>query len=100
MTLPTKIPYYKKHKNGTIYPIWMLSPILSIIPPMMTGKMAPPMIAMTINEEAGFVSSFKPSMPSENIVGNMIDIKIQVHPMPVRQIFHPQIWPLSSAKYK
>ena len=49
--------------------------VASDIRPNTGGKNAPPTIDITINDEPSFVSLPKPAIPSENMVGNMIDIK-------------------------
>ena len=46
-----------------------------MILPMITGNIAPPIIDITMSDEAGLVFSFKSLIPKEKIVGNMIDIK-------------------------
>src|SRR5687767_2282772 len=50
-------------------------PVLSDITPINGGKMAPPTIDITRNEEAIFVSSPRSFIPSAKMVGNMIDMK-------------------------
>ncbi|MEY4114132.1 MAG: hypothetical protein RLZ76_825, partial [Bacteroidota bacterium] len=60
---------------GTTYPICISSPNRSMIFPMITGNIAPPMMDITSNEDAGLVFDLSPAMPSEKIVGNMMDMK-------------------------
>ena len=67
-----------KANNGTgvINPVDI--ELISEIHPMNGGKIAPPTIAITINEDAFFVCSPNPFIPSAKIVGNMIDIKKKI----------------------
>ena len=53
-------------------------PVLSVMKPKIRGSIAPPTIDITIKLLAISVSDPKFFMPSENIVGNMIDIKKQI----------------------
>jgi hypothetical protein len=62
-----------KHNKGIMYATWIFH--WSEIKPIMTGKKAPPAIAITTNDDPSSVSSFMSSMASENMVGNMIDSK-------------------------
>lgn len=63
---------------------------ISAIHPMNIGKIAPPTIAITINDEAFLVFSPKSLIPKAKMVGNMIDIRkntrnkdiIETHPQP------------------
>ena len=48
---------------------------LSATAPISFGRIAPPMIAMTMNADAFFARAPRPKMPSAKIVGNMIDMK-------------------------
>ena len=50
-------------------------PSASAIAPITFGNTAPPIIAITINEDASFDFSQKPQIHSEKMVGNIIDIK-------------------------
>ena len=43
--------------------------------PISFGRIAPPMIAMTMNAEAFLARAPSPKMPSAKMVGNMIDMK-------------------------
>src|SRR6202011_4976998 len=43
--------------------------------PITFGKIAPPMIAITMNDDAFFAHRPRPKIPSAKIVGNMIDMK-------------------------
>ena len=50
-------------------------PVTSEIYPITGAIIPPPIIDMTKNEEAIFVSSPNPFIPNAKMVGNMIDIK-------------------------
>ena len=76
LSLVQKNPYSAiaiKQTAGTTYPADM--PSLSAIAPITLGNTAPPIMAMTMNEDANFDFSPNPKMPSEKIVGNIIDMK-------------------------
>src|SRR5271170_1245616 len=53
---------------------------------MSFGRIAPPMIAITIKYDALFALVPKPKMPRAKIVGNMIDIKKKQRKMQITEI--------------
>ena len=54
-------------------------PVSSEIKPINTAPKPPPIMDITRNDEAIFVSSPKPFIPSAKIVGNMMDMKNGTH---------------------
>jgi len=63
----------RKHSIGTAKPRDMFD--WSAMKPISFGRRAPPMIAITMNEDAFLAREPSPWMPSAKIVGNMIDMK-------------------------
>jgi hypothetical protein len=48
---------------------------MSAIAPITFGRIAPPIIAITRNEDALFARCPRPKMPRAKMVGNMMDMK-------------------------